>query len=504
VRILIWHGWSLAGSGSNVAAARTAEVFRAAGHDVLLLCQEPHPERHRWIDAHGTVDRDGPSGLTTNDGVVRAAGRCVVLRPRIGPVLPVFVLDRYEGFEARRFIDLSDEQLDAYLRSNVEALSAAAASHEPQATFTGHAIPGAAIGLRALGPRRYVARTHGSDLVYAVRLQDRYRELAREGLEAATAVVGSSEDAVMRYAEILPKVRALARVVHPGVDVDTFRPRPRDEALAETAVRLDADGDTARGRPAGLDEEVERALAERDATALDRLADRYDQEAPDADAAARLRSLAGHEGPIVGYLGKLIPQKGVEQLLAAHARLRADAHALVVGFGSHREWLEALRSALRRGDRAALAWLAARGMPVDGTSRASGARAATFTGRLDHRYAPGALAAMDLLVVPSILPEAFGMVAIEGASAGALPVVARHSGLAEIAAALEAEVDRPGWFSFEPGEHAVAGLSEQIDALLALSAAERQAMRDGVRGYVARTWTWERGAADLLAAAGAG
>src|SRR5438094_226516 len=60
-----------------------------------------------------------------------------------------------------------------------------------------------------------------------------------------------------------------------------------------------------------------------------------------------------------------------------------------------------------------------------------------FTGRLDHRYAPNALAAMDILVVPSILEEAFGMVATEGAACGALPLVARHSGLAEVSRALE-------------------------------------------------------------------
>ena len=47
--------------------------------------------------------------------------------------------------------------------------------------------PGAAIGRRALGADRYVAKIHGSDLEYAVRIQERYRELAREGLEAARA-----------------------------------------------------------------------------------------------------------------------------------------------------------------------------------------------------------------------------------------------------------------------------------------------------------------------------
>ena len=174
----------------------------------------------------------------------------------------------------------------------------------------------------------------------------------------------------------------------------------------------------------------------------------------------------------MGYLGKLIPQKGVELFLEAQPALRHDAAALVVGFGSDRDWLAALSIALRRDDREALEWLRdVGGLPVDPDAvpdRTEGRLDVTFTGLLDHRYAPGALAAMDVQVVPSILEEAFGMVAAEGSAAGALPIVARHSGLAEVAGALEAEVGRPGVFSFEPGEGAVGRLAEGIDRLLSL------------------------------------
>ena len=39
----------------------------------------------------------------------------------------------------------------------------------------------------------------------------------------------------------------------------------------------------------------------------------------------------------------------------------------------------------------------------------------------------------DITVVPSVFPEAFGMVAAEAAAAGSIPLVANHSGLAEVA-----------------------------------------------------------------------
>ncbi len=501
----MWHGWLLEGSGSNVATARVAERFRAAGQDVLLVCQERHPERYPWIDAFGSVDGDGISGLEAQP-VSAATGRCVLLRPRIGTTLPVFVVDRYEGFDrVRRFVDLSDDELGSYLRANVDALRVAATWHGTEITFTGHAVPGAVIGRRALGPGAYVAKIHGSDLEYAVRIQERYRELASEGLGSARAVVGPTADVLVRCSALVPGIEGLLRTVPPGVEVSAFRPRPRAEALGEAADLLDADPDTARGRPSSLDAEVERALGARDAEALDALAETYDQAVPEPDAAGRLRRLAATSGPIVGYLGKLIPQKGVELMLQAHRGTRHGSQALVVGFGSDREWLTALAISLRDDDDPALGWLReVRSMPLElplVPVAARGERDVTFTGRLDHRYAPDALAAMDVQVVPSILAEAFGMVAAEGAAAGALPLVARHSGLGEVGRSLEAEIGRPGLLTFEPGPGAVGRLAQGIDRLLELPSDERAELRRAVSAFVGRVWTWERTAAGMLDAA---
>jgi glycosyltransferase involved in cell wall biosynthesis len=188
-------------------------------------------------------------------------------------------------------------------------------------------------------------------------------------------------------------------------------------------------------------------------------------------------------------------------VLGAQQLLTHDTAALIVGFGGYREWLAALAMALRRDDRGALAWLREAGsMPIDAATTTQRLRPVIFTGRLDHRYAPGALAAMTVMVVPSILREAFGMVAAEAASAGALPVVAGHSGLAEVADALESAVGRPGLFSFAPGEGAVQRLAMSIDRILSLPAPERDELRAGVHAFVAREWTWQQTAMTILAA----
>ena len=505
MRILLWHGWLLEGSGANVYTARVAEEYRRGGHQVVLLCQEPNPARHAFVDGWGTAGPDGP-GPVRPTGARPAAGTLTLLRPDIGSLLPVFVLDDYPGFEVKRFVDLSDEELGAYVERNVEALRAAADAHRPDIVVTGHVVPGGIVARRALGERAYVVKAHGSDVEYAVRAQPRYRDLAREGVEGAVALTGSTRDVLRRLEALVPGTRVRTVDVPPGVEVERFRPMPRRPALEELARLLESDPELARGRPPSLDAEVRGALARRDPDALTDLAGRYDQAVPDRRAPAAVRELASYQGPLVGYLGKFIPQKGVDLLLGAVAMAGSRPSGLVVGFGGHREWLEALLSALDSADAEALSWvLGASGFTLspEGVEAAPGlAGRVRLTGRLDHRYAPLALAATDVLVVPSVLDEAFGMVAAEGAAAGTLPLVARHSGLAEVAEALEGAVGRPGLLSFDPGPSGARSLTAALDRLLSLPRQERLDLAAACRAYVSATWTWERTAARLLEAAG--
>jgi glycosyltransferase involved in cell wall biosynthesis len=506
VRILVWHGWLLEGSGSNVYTAKVTEAWREMGHEVVVLCQQEHADRFPFVDRLGVAGPEGVDGLAET-GVPGARGSVVMLRPRIGDLLPVFVEDHYEGFRVKRFVDLEDGELAEYLERNVDALRAVGRWRPADAVVAGHLVPGPVVARRALGDGTFVAKVHGSDLEYAVRLQERYADLAEEGVAGARAVVGASRDVLARTEAVAPSARGRTLVIEPGVDVERWRPRPRAEALGECAARLEADPETARGRPSVADRQVRDLLRARDPGGLDALSRSYDHAVPDPDAAGRLRSLSRFEGPVVGYLGKLIPEKGVERLLEAGALLGPDVRVVVVGFGLGREWLSALVAAIDEGDADAHRWLAevsplALELGDDEIRTAGGlGERVTFTGRLDHRYAPEVIAALDVLVVPSTLEEAFGMVAAEGAAAGAIPHVALHSSLAEVAHALEAAAGRPGLLGFEPGPGATRRLAEGLERLLSLPPAERKAVKEAVRDHVASRWTWDRTAIRLLDAA---
>ena len=161
------------------------------------------------------------------------------------------------------------------------------ASH-PTSRSSAHGIPGAAIGRRALGAGSYVAKIHGSDLEYAIRPQARYRTLAREGLEAALAVVGPSAEVLRRCAELVPR----DHVEHPGGPAGGQRgdvpaateggspPRGGGSLEEDEATRADARPRSTL-RSSGRSTRGTRRRSTRFRT--------YEEDVPELEAAARIR-----------------------------------------------------------------------------------------------------------------------------------------------------------------------------------------------------------------------
>ncbi len=56
MRILVFHGYLLHGTGSNVYNAELGAALVRAGHEVHLLCQERAPLELDWVDAAGDWD----------------------------------------------------------------------------------------------------------------------------------------------------------------------------------------------------------------------------------------------------------------------------------------------------------------------------------------------------------------------------------------------------------------------------------------------------------------
>jgi glycosyltransferase involved in cell wall biosynthesis len=434
MRVLIFHGYMLRGTGSNIYNASLAPALARLGHEVHLLCQD-REVRIEGVEIHN---------------------------PEIGGLLPVYVKDPYEGFEVKAFPELSEEELDRYIEANVAAVRAVAErAGGIDVALANHLVMGPAILARAeIGP--FAAKVHGSALEYTVKPHlDRFGPFAEEGMSAASGVLVGSRHTAESLWEALPNVKNLrekTRLGPPGVDVELFRPG-----------------------------------ADRD--------------------------------PIVVFVGKFIVSKGLDLLLAAWPLVRRahpEARLRLVGYGEYEDGLRRLLAALDSGDLDEAREVARLGRGLEGGEEkplpilsafladpppgyleaASGmAGSVELIGRLEHDEVAALLPHTEALVMPSTFPEAFGMVAVEAAACGALPISAGHSGMLEVSRQLAPELpgDVGRLISFTVEEGAVEALAERIDGWLALPEAEREAAREVLVEMARRLWSWEGVARGVLA-----
>jgi glycosyltransferase involved in cell wall biosynthesis len=534
VRVLIFHGYLLGGTGSNVYNARLAAALARLGHDVHLLSQDRHPEAHPFVDAAGhwddgalrvhEIERNDIDRETAAAAAPEAPGRCTVYRPNIGGLLPVYVADRYEGIEARTFAQCSDEEIDRYIDANVAAVRELVALVRPEVALANHLVMGPVILARGLGGAvPYAVKVHGSALEYTVKPQpERFLDFAREGLAGARAVlVGSHHTAASLWKALADEgLPARTRLGPPGVDVAHFT--PREPAQAAAGVRALAARLRASGEKSQLDSPGGAQGGQADAFARD-----------EGSAARALERLDPERDLLVAFVGKLIVSKGVDLLIAAWPLVIERvprARLVLVGFGAYRDGLEQLLAALAAGDldRAREIALAGRALEdgrvgprplthllafldrlhgeerehyLDG-ARQLGQRV-VLTGRLDHDELAELLPACEAIVVPSTFPEAFGMVAAEAAACGALPISAGHSGLAEVSEMLAEAVAAPvdGWLSFPVDDSAVGALAARLISWLQVDPQLRSRTREGLAATVRARWSWDGVARGVIAAA---
>jgi glycosyltransferase involved in cell wall biosynthesis len=410
VRIVLWHGYLLGGTGSNVYTRALARVWSRLGHEVVVVCQERNP---------GAYDLGGAR----------------VVRPELPEnILPTFVLDRYEGLEPRLLQELTPEERERYVEANAAAVRAELPA---DLVFANHVLLGGPVAAATGAP--YAVKAHGSELEYSMRGNAELAAWGRESLAPATATFVGSAHIRSVLEQVVGHVDRVYEV-SPGVDVEEFKPEQRAAALEHLL-------DEARRDPPNPGNAEERL--------------------PDEGNAERLAAWFESDEPTVLYFGKLLHNKGVHVLF--EALRESGSRAVIVGFGDYRAELEQIAPPRT-----------------------------LFTGPLEHRHLAHLLPLCEVTVVPSIFPEAFGMVAAEAAAAGSLPLVARHSGLAEIAEGLAAEYppEQRGLTSFETGD--ARDLAAKLGRLLDLPERDGQALREAARQAVVEHWSWEQVSARLL------
>jgi glycosyltransferase involved in cell wall biosynthesis len=461
MRVLLFHGYMLRGTGSNIYTVNLARALAGLGHEVHLLCQD------REVEIPGVE----------------------IHNPDIHGLLPVYVKDPYPGFEVKTFSELSDEELDRYIDANVAAVRGVVeTAGPPDAALAGHLVMGPCVLARA-GIESFAAKIHGSALEYTVKPNPRFVPHAEEGMRVASCVLVGSRHTAESLWDALPGVPGLrekTRLGPPGVDTKRFHPQ------------------VARGRGSPIAEGAEGVRA-------------HGGGLPRQDPRAEARVVFVGKFIVSKGLDLLLAAWPLVR------QRHPDAQLQVAGYGEYEDGLKRLVGALDRGDLddardvARLGWALEGGEekplpilsaflagPPDGYAEAGRgmAQSVEFLGRLEHDEVADLLPGAEALVMPSTFPEAFGMVAAEAAACGVLPVSAGHSGMREVsrelAAALPDDVAELTSFAVEEG--AVEAIAARLDTWLALPEQEREKARGALVATSGRLWSWEGVARGVLAA----
>jgi glycosyltransferase involved in cell wall biosynthesis len=541
--ICILHGYLLEGSGSNLWTRAIVESLCRSGETVHLVAQERHPEQYPFIAESHVYRLDGTREHWSRE-VTEYPGRCILHRPELGPLLPVYVRDRYEGFQrVVPMVELSDEELEHYLRRNTEVLLQIVPEHGIHALHANHTVLMSVVAQRvreALGTP-FAVMPHGSALEYAVKRDPRLHRMAAAAFEAAGRIFVIGDEMRQRVRAVFPELPGLPAKfseLHLGVDTAQFEPVPRERRPASIERLRERVAELPRGRTPDQTRSLLRALPAADSTAALRMAfhsaGEYEGKAPDADLEQKLERVDWARDRILLFVGRLIAAKGIQSVVAALPLLleRApDLRLLIVGHGPLREPLEAMLWALQHGDRGMVERIVSHGRALEGdpegeeeaedlakvrlfldqlrqrgeldayfdaARRQVRPERAIFTGYLTHGELRYLFPCCDAAVFPSVVREAGPLVFLEALASGVFPLGTYLGGMRAsidaVAGALPGDVAGLMKLDAAP-ERTVAEIVAQVPATL--EAAERH--REALREVAVERYDWSSVAAKLAA-----
>ena len=446
--IAILHGYLLDGSGSNVWTGSIVRGLCREGATVHLMCQEPHPERFDFVAEAFRYDESGsPNRLFHRD--VRYPGRCILHKPDLGGLLPVYVGDTYEEHKRPvRMTALEDREIDDYIRRNVIVLERILADHPIEALLANHVVLMPVVALRAVRERPipFLIVPHGSAIEYVVKPDRRFQRLAAAALTRASGVLVIGPEMRGRLIALFPEVTDLEGKMTPvrlGVDTDLFAPCKRRQRRSSIEMLSNA-----------------LRIARQDASLSALTAPLRTR--PDDDCETKLTAIDWDADRIVLFVGRLIAAKGIQAVIAAWPAILEEipnARLVIVGHGPLRPALETMLQALQSDQREAFLDSVAPGRVAGDAGddepfvhvqrylsrrdrrgelddylaaarRHDAAERVVFTGYLRHDALRYLFPCSDVALFPSIVREAGPLVFLESLASGVLPVGINQGGLA--------------------------------------------------------------------------
>ena len=518
MQIVLVHGYFLKGTGSNIFVKNACKELCRMGHNVILFCQENYGDEIDFVESVFDFNEE-------NDGLIEKhrkntvyPGKCTLYRPNLNGLLPVFVYDKYSGYQVKAFTSCKEEEIEKYLEQNRKAIDFVVKGKEIDLVWSNHSIMQPVYVARSIlgkGKCTRMVTVHDSCLNFSVRKSELLKKYAMEAIDnndRISFVSKFSKNEFQEFFENNKGIEGKSVVIPAGVDLEVFVPLSNSNEKRKWIEDFLNDLDASM-RVEAASENTEKSSWQTDMDIID-----------------KIRTIDFEKEKVILYYGKYLWTKGVHVLVAAAPIIMLkwpNARFVLVGYGSSRGYFEELIDALDTNQRDRFIHLLKQPEAFDLEIEEEATKffdtfieklknpefadayfaiaekkiksTIIFTGFLKHEYLKTLIACADVTVAPSVFPEAFGLVAVESLAAGVIPVQTNHSGFAEVIGKYVEEFsdlfDERKLEQLCLNENLTLNIADCINELLEyykeMDENEKQSMRERARKVSIDNYSWE-------------
>ncbi len=467
----ILHGYLLEGSGSNIWTRSILKSLCKNGETVHLVCQENHPENYDFIaESHYYHDDSVETRLNRK---VPYKGKCIMHKPKLGDVLPVYVWDKYEEFtNVVPMVELSNSAIENYIQRNTEVVLKIVNDYGLTAIHVNHAVLMSVVAHRVnkITSIPFAIMPHGSAIEYAVKKDKRFLDFATMAFDSAQKIFIVSEEMRNRISttfQSIPSINQKMTRLNLGVDTSVFEPilsELRSQNIERLCQKLE-------GVPRGKNEpqsdilksKLNSDLQLKELNKIISSTTDYQIKNPDNNIETKLRKIDWTHDKIILFVGRLITGKGIQSVIATLPLIldqHKDTRLIIVGHGPLREIMEILLWALQNNERKLVMKIITWGKSLEGTSdkvssfqeilsfynqleknnelnsyfekaqRNLSQNNVIFTGYLGHEELRYLYPCCDVAIFPSLVKEAGPLVFFEALASGCFPLGTYFGGMA--------------------------------------------------------------------------
>jgi glycosyltransferase involved in cell wall biosynthesis len=530
MHIVILHGYILQGTGSNIYVANIAKAWKKQGHKVTILCQDRNANKLPFIDEFILGTPKKPLTAPKN-GSIR------VIVPNINNILPVYVLDEYNGYIVKTIQTMSDKEINNHINMVADTLKQIYDTQHVDKVFANHALLSPAIALKALKGTTipYDIKIHGSAIEFSLVAAPRLMKYVTESIENANNIIAGSQHIKNRIIKLChnqidlcslknvksaKQIEKKIKIIPPGMDPELFK--IADNFSINNAAFITKTKETTKTLPTGRhfkkiisSPNTETTTSKALQQSLINKCKTYNQRIVDSDLLEKWNITTPNE-PIIFYFGKFLQTKGIGELLAIAPHIiskNPKVKFIFSGFGTYREHMEQLLDAFSDGDLKKAIKIGNAGnfiteiavkryfMQITEKIR----KRIIITGFLNHNLLSKLLPMSSICMIPSRLSEAFGMVAVEAMSCGVIPICNNHSGLKDILKILKIEYPELTSHTITEQDSFFKNLPETIENTLKFiypkgydDHTKINKIRKQLRNTAIKNFSWNKIAGELL------